>query len=128
MSASPLTLAILPGRFAVCRLEPDAPITEFSSETRFFSVTRTDEELSVVCPENQIPANAKREMGWRCLKVQGPLHFSCTGVLASLSGPLADAAISIFSASTYDTDYLFVKEETLEKAAAVLSQHGHVIQ
>ena len=78
-------------------------------------------------PQSKVPPDWDAEPGWRCLKVQGPLNFDQTGVLASLVGPLAEAAISVFSISTYDTDYLLVKEHDLDKARSVLTKQGHTI-
>jgi hypothetical protein len=91
-------------------------------------VTRTEEELSVVCAEDAVPDRVKCEKGWRCLRIRGPLAFSETGVLSSLSAPLARAGISIFVVSTYDTDNILVKEERLGAAQAVLVSEGHTIE
>lgn len=123
-----LTLSILPGRLAVCRLPPGAPLPGRPASTRFWSVTRTDEELSLVLPEEAAPAGGVVEPGWRCLKVRGPLDFSLTGILASLAGPLAEAGVPIFALSTYDTDYILVKENNLEKTRQVLTANGHTIR
>jgi hypothetical protein len=120
-----LTLHILPERLAVCRLAPDAPVPEPPANAGFWSVTRTSEELSIVLPEEHVQAGWEAETGWRCLKVQGPLDFGLTGILASLVTPLAEAGISIFALSTYDTDYVLVKEGDLEEAKRALSAHGH---
>lgn len=122
-----LTLSVLPDSFAVCRLAADAPIPAWAIAGDFFSITRTTDELSLVCRESQAPESAQSERGWRCLKVHGPLVFSLTGVMASLAAPLADAAISIFVFSTYDTDYLMVREQNLERAIHVLSKVGYTI-
>jgi len=94
-------------------------------EGDFVSVTGTRDEVSVVCPEDQAPEGATVEAGWRCLKVDGPLDFGLTGVLASLAVPLAEAGVSIFAVSTFDTDYVLVKAEALERAAAALETAGH---
>jgi hypothetical protein len=91
------------------------------------SVTRTDAELSVVCPEDAVPAPVRAERGWRCLRVRGPLGFGMTGVLASLAGPLASSGVSIFVVSTYDTDYLMVQERDLERAKDALARAGHAV-
>jgi hypothetical protein len=95
---------------------------------RFWSITRTEEELSVVCPEAHVPPEVKRETGWRALKVEGPLDFSLTGILASLTAPLAEEKVSVFAVSTYDTDYLLVKGEQLEKAIRALREEGYEIK
>ena len=123
---SPLSLAVLPGEFSVWRLAADAPLPSVAPGS-FLSVTRTDDELSVVSSSTDVPSGAKSETGWRCLKVEGPLPFEMTGVLADLSGPLARAEIPIFVVSTYDTDYLLVKASDLDKACIALRGEGHVI-
>jgi hypothetical protein len=121
-----LVLELLSDRFAVCRLAPEAAIPPSLEGGSLFSVTRTGSELSVVCRESQgLPGEV--EGGWRCLGVEGPLEFTQIGVLASLSQPLAEAGISIFVVSTYDTDYLLVKEEQLDSAITALRAAGHSI-
>ncbi len=122
-----LSLTILPGRLAICRLPLDAAIPECPPQARFWSVTRTTEELSIVLPEESVSPGWQAETGWRGLKVQGPLDFDLTGVLASLAAPLAEASVSIFAISTYDTDYILVKEDDLEKARQVLQVSGHTL-
>jgi len=128
MTNSKLTLFILPDTLAICRLDKDVQIPDWANAGSFLSITRTAEELSIVCPQTLVPKGIKREEGWRCLKVGGPLDFSATGVLASLLIPLRQEGISVFVISTYDTDYLMVKEEHLEKAVRILSRNGHQIQ
>jgi hypothetical protein len=120
-----LVLVLLPGAFAVCRLGPDEVIPSWLSSCDFWSITRTDEELSVVVPEGAVPDTWHAQKGWRCLKVQGPLDFGLTGILSSLSDPLAEAGISIFALSTYDTDYLLVRAVDLDKTKYVLTARGH---
>ena len=128
MARTKHTLTILPEILSICRLDKDAAIPAWALASRFFSLTRTAEELSVVAPQAQVPEGIKRDPGWRGLKVEGPLDLSATGVLASLTGPLAEGGISVFAVSTYDTDYLLVKEENLEEAVIVLSRNGHKIR
>ena len=120
-----LSLTILPERLAICRLPLDAAIPECPPQARFWSVTRTTEELSIVLPEESVSPGWQAETGWRGLKVQGPLDFDLTGILASLVEPLAGAGVSIFAISTYDTDYILVREKDLEKAKRVLMASGH---
>ena len=122
-----LTLSVLPDSFAICRLAPDAPLPDWATATDFISVTRTTDELSIVCRASQVPPAVQSERGWRCLKVCGPLDFSLTGVMVSLAAPLADAAISVFVISTYDTDYLLIKAATIERAIRVLTAAGHTV-
>lgn len=121
-----LFLTVLPERLAICHLSPHEPIPECLAQARFWSVTRTEEELSIVLSEEIVPASWKAERGYRCLKVLGPLDFGLTGILASLAVPLAEAGVSIFAISTYDTDYLLVREGDLEKAKRALLASGHV--
>jgi len=120
-----LTLELVAGSYAVCRLGASDPLPAWTGEGPFVSVTRTDAELSVVCPQEAVPAAVLAEAGWRCLRVLGPLGFGLTGVLASLSGPLASSGVSIFVVSTYETDYLMVQERDLERAVDALTRAGH---
>jgi hypothetical protein len=122
-----LTLTILAETFAISKLDRGAPIPNWTSSSGWWSVTRTDDELSVVCPESQVPTDVISNRGWKCLKVAGPLDFALTGVLASLLKPLAEARISVFSISTFDTDYLLVKTESLAATARLLSLAGHQV-
>jgi uncharacterized protein len=112
---------------AVCRLGGAEPIPGWAIQGGFFSITRTVEELSVVCPENLIPDDVRAERGWRALRVAGVIEFSVTGLLAGLTAPLAEAGISVFALSTYDTDYLLVKEHDLGRAIQTLRGAGHIL-
>jgi hypothetical protein len=120
-----LILAVMPNRFAICRLDDGAPIPHWALRGNFVSVTRTADELSVVCPQGDVPEGVQCSRGWRCLRVEGPLDLSLTGVLASLTAPLARAGISVFAISTFDTDYLLVQEKDLKEALVALSAAGH---
>ncbi len=93
----------------------------------FISITRTTDELSIVCEQNNIE-NIKAEKNWRAFKVLGPLDFSEIGILANLARILADAKISIFVISSFDTDYLLVKEQLLTKAIKALENAGHIVE
>jgi hypothetical protein len=128
MTFQQLTLIVVDSVFAVCRLEPGAPIPVWSTADDFFSITRTADELSVVCRQDAVPEGINCERGWRCLRVAGTIPFSVVGVLASLTAPLAEAGISVFAISTFDTDYLLVKAEDLERAVDALRRRGHTIQ
>src|SRR5438552_4165720 len=121
-------LTLLPGTFAVSRLEPSAAVPGWATTGSFFSVTRTTDELSVVCDQSVVPDDVHCERDWRCLKLAGPIPFSTVGVLASLVQPLADADISVFAISTFDTDYVLVKEKDLGKATTALHQAGHKVE
>jgi hypothetical protein len=120
-----LSLICLNGSFAVSKLKSDAKIPDWASATDFISVTRTEDELSIICPEDDVPTSVECERGWRCIKVAGPLEFSLVGVMASVLNPLKEAKLSIFAISTYDTDYVLVKIENFEKALEALVKAGH---
>jgi hypothetical protein len=122
------TLLLVEGTFAICRLDGNASIPPWVTASSFFSITRTAEELSVVCSQDAVPEGVICERGWRCLRVAGTMPFSVIGVLASLTTPLADVGISVFAVSTFDTDYLLVKEADFGKAIDVLRWQGHTIQ
>jgi uncharacterized protein len=122
-----LHLTLLPEAFAVCRLDPDAAAPGGLASAAFLSITRTPDELSVVCAEEHAPEGARCEKGWRCLRVRGPIPFAVTGVLAALAAPLADAGIPIFAVSTFDTDYLLVKDAQLAASIAALEAAGHEV-
>jgi hypothetical protein len=122
-----LPLQPLPGRFAVCRLPATAPVPEWATGGPFVSVTRTAEELSVVCGEEAVPPGVQAERSWRGLRVVGAIPFTAVGVLAALTGPLAAAGISLFAVSTFDTDYLLVREADWERTVAVLGVSGHAV-
>jgi hypothetical protein len=121
-------LTVLPGSFAIVRLAADAPLPPWAAQGGFFSVTRTSDELSVVCLADQVPSGVATETGWRALKVKGPFALSELGVLAVLTAPLASAKVSLFAISTFDTDYLLVSEKQLDVAIAALKNAGHGVE
>eukprot|EP00977_Amphora_coffeiformis_P016523 scaffold5138_cov170-Amphora_coffeaeformis.AAC.4 len=121
---------------AVVRLPSSHPIPPWVLSAvgtcNFVSITKTSDELSIVCPESSVPeqpssTEQKIEKGWVSFKVRGPLDFGLTGILAGLASPLAEQGISIFAISTYDTDYILVKENTVDMAAHVFRKQGHAI-
>ena len=122
-----LELSLLPERFAISRLGADSPIPAWATQGSFFSVTRSGDELSIVTELSRVPATVKSQPGWRVLKVHGPFVLSEIGVLAAVAAPLAEAEISLFAVSTFDTDYLLVASETLSAAIAALERAGHTI-
>ncbi len=116
-----LTLFVLPEKLGICHLNKNTPIPVWALEgDSFISIGKTRDELSVICPEDKIPGGVLAEKGWRAFKVQGPLGFVATGIVSSISTPLAKAGISIMYISTYETDYVLVEEKNLEKAKDVL--------
>ena len=112
-------MKVLDGRLSVCRLPASDRVPSWALELHegFVSITRTPDELSIVCPEEAVPPDTTVEEGFRALVVPGPIPFTETGVLAALAAPLAAAGISIFAVSTYDTDYVLVRETDLERGA-----------
>lgn len=123
-----LTLSVLDSTFAICRLDSAAPVPAWATEGRFFSVSRTYDELSILCESKSAPLGARCEDGWRCLYVHGTFSFDLTGILNSLTGPLAEAGVGIFALSTFETDYLLVKDHNLPRAIEALTRAGHRIE
>lgn len=119
-----LSLTLVPYRLAICRLDAADALPGWAAAGAFFAITRTDDELSIVCQQELAPSDVTCQRGWRCLKVAGPLDFALTGILARLATPLANAGIPVFALSTYDTDYLLVSEDRLAAAVAVLRAAG----
>lgn len=123
-----MTLQELSEILAVCRLEPQSEIPAWALKSRFFSITKTFDELSVVCEQTVVPANVKAETDWKGFRVVGTLDFSLTGILAAIANPLAQEKISIFAISTFDTDYVLIKGSTWEPAKNVLRAAGFNFQ
>lgn len=120
-----LQLALMEGNYAVCRLEVDAHLPGWALTGPFCSITRTAQELSIVVRTESVPPGVRAERGWVILQVAGPLSFALTGVIASLTAPLAQAGIPVFALSTYDTDYLLVKRAQVDAACDALRAVGH---
>jgi hypothetical protein len=126
MTKRQLTFKILKEAFTIHRFPPDHPVPVQLGSGRFYSICKTDEELSIVCDSNIAIDSPAHEKQWSCLKVAGPLDFSLTGILADISGTLANAGISIFAISTFDTDYILVKTRHLTSARRCLTAAGHL--
>ncbi len=122
-----LKLRLLEGCFGVCRLQPSQPIPEWALSSKLYSITKTLEELSVVCSLEIIPGDVACEGDWRMLKIEGPLDFSLVGILSAISTVLAKQEISIFAISTYDTDYILIKDHNTHKAVMALTKEGYEI-
>ena len=120
-------LRVLPGSLAVCQLPPGTEIPGWATTGAFTSITRTDDEVSIVCPELCVPQGTRCESGWRALQVKGPLDFALTGILAAILQPLAQQGVSVFAISTFHTDYVLVRAHGLEKAVGVLRAAGHEV-
>jgi len=118
-------LSLLPGKLAVCRLAATDPVPQWARGAGFLSITRTDDELSIVCDQHRVPGDVRSERDWAAFKVAGPIEFSVCGVLAGLTAPLADAGISLLAVCTYDTDYLLVRTGDLDRARTALGAAGY---
>lgn len=123
-----MKLQLLPQRLSVTRFPPDEPIPQWAFAGRFFSVTRTDEELSIFCDSELIPEEVSAVGGWRAFRVAGQLDLALPGIISQLAVPLAARQISIFSLSTHDTDYMLVGERQLEDAREILQRAGHELE
>jgi len=121
-----LQYRILEGKHAICKLAPATPIPDWAEQPAgLVSITRTEVELSIVCPEANIPSDVKAATGWVCFRLEGPFPFTQTGILTSFIGPLSSHAVPIFVVSTFDTDYVLVPEEYVSEASRLLSEAGH---
>jgi hypothetical protein len=126
---TPLTFALLNDTFAVCRLDPNASIPAWANgEASFLSITRNADELSIVCPSDWPPADVQTESGWRILKMEGPFDLALIGILAPVATALAAAQVNIFVVSTFDTDYVLVKDDKLNSALITLELAGHTVR
>ncbi len=123
-----MNFQVLTEELAVCRLPADAAVPDGVLDAPFCAVTRTTDELSLVLSVDQVQPGWDVERTWRALKIEGPLDFSMVGVIARISAPLADAGIPIFVVSTFDTDYLLVKNDQFEKTCALLVTEGHIVR
>lgn len=124
-----LTLDLLDGRYAICRLDPGEVVPAWAWTGPLASVTRTLSELSIVCADAAVPATLEHvERGWCALRVAGPLDFGMVGVMARLTAPLAEAGVSVLALATFDTDYLLVRQPDLSRSIAALGAAGHVVQ
>jgi hypothetical protein len=120
-----LQVRVVPGRFGVCRLSADAAIPEWANGASFVSITRTGDELSIVCAEDRVPAGIRCEGGYAAMRVAGTLAPELVGVMVSLAAPLAEAGIPILAIGTYDTDYVLVRHSDLDAAVVALREAGH---
>jgi len=118
-----LTLSILPEKIGICHFDKNSPIPDWALErTNFTSITRTMDELSITLPQEKIPGGVMAERDWRAFKLEGDVELASIGIIAALAKPLAEAGISIFNVSTYETNYILVEEKNLEKAKNILSK------
>ena len=122
-----LRLVLTDERMAICRLAPTDFMPAWATAGGWWSMTRTQDELSIVCAEAAVPPEVAASRGWRRLRFEGPLPLDQTGILASVTGPLAAARVSLFAVGTYDTDYVLIPDAQRGAAIAALEAAGHAI-
>jgi len=120
-----LKLRVIEGRYGIARLAPDAPIPQWSGGPGFLSISRADDELTVVCLEQRIPADIESDLGWACLRTVGPFDFQATGIVQTLIQPLSDNGIGVFIVCTFDGEHLLISENDFGKGQALLIAAGH---
>ena len=123
-----LTFQLQSGEYSLCRLTPEQIIPDWVYGSVFFSITKTSDELSIVCESQFVPGEEKQNGQWRLLKILAVLDLSLTGITAQFSTALANAAVNICVIATYDTDYVMVKEEKLSAAINALENAGFTVQ
>ncbi len=128
MKQRQLQLSLLKDKYGICTLPNTAPIPDWALTQSLASITRTEKELTIVCRLEILPSQYQSDLNWRCFKIDGSFDLNQIGVISSISSPLADAGISIYVISTYDTDYFLIQEQNLEKTISVLSNSGHYIK
>jgi hypothetical protein len=127
MTQRQLKLSLLKDKYAICTLPNDTPIPDWALTQSLISITRTGKELTIVCRMDSIPSELQSDLNWRCFRIDGSFDLNQIGVISSISSPLADAGISIYVISTYDTDYFLVQDKNVEQTISTLSNSGHSI-
>ena len=125
MDSTKIALSILEKTYVIHKLAQSTNLPEELIECEFYSLSNSQEELSLVCPEKMLIQSENSSPNWKCLKVAGPLDLKLTGILAGLSDTLEKAKISIFAISTFETDYLLIQEQVLETAKTALESAGY---
>ena len=125
MDSTKIVLSILEETYIIHKLDQSTNLPEELIECEFYSLSNSQEELSLVCPEQMLIQSENSSPNWKCLKVAGPLDLNLTGILAGLSDTLAKAKISIFAVSTFNTDYLLIQKQVLETAKSALKSAGY---
>lgn len=123
-----LTFQLLSGEYSLCRLAPEESIPDWLAASAFFSISKSANELSIVCESQFVPPEVKHNGQWRLLKILEVLDLSLTGITAQFSTALANAAVNICVIASYDTDYVMVKEEKLSIAITALENAGFTVQ
>jgi uncharacterized protein len=125
--AAKVRLKRLAGNYAVCRLDAASPLPDWADGEGFVSISRSDDELSIVCRAERVPGDVRRDRSWTCYKFVGPFAFDETGIVSSVIGPLADVGIGIFVVSTFDGDHMLIKEADVARAEPILLASGHAL-
>ena len=125
MDSTKIVLSILEETYIIHKLDQSTNLPEELIECEFYSLSNSQEELSLVCPEQMLIQSENSSPNWKCLKVAGPLDLKLTGILAGLSDTLANAKISIFAISTFETDYVLIQKQVLETAKSALKSAGY---
>ena len=125
MTAHRLSLSILKGTYAICRLAADSPPPAWALASSHYSITRTSDEMSIVVVERCVPADVIASRGWQAIRFAGPMPLDQSGILASVTTPLAAARVSVFAMATYDTDYILIPAAQRSSAVAALEAAGH---
>lgn len=121
------TLYLLPEKFGICHFEAKTPLPDWTLQGEWFSITKTDQEISIVFPQEKIPAGVLSEKNWRAFRIEGVTEgIFAPGIIAFLSKPLADEKISIFNISTYETNYIFVEQKNLKMAIKILKKFCYI--
>ena len=125
---SQLRFVVLPGTYSLCRLSPSEKIPAWIFNSSFYTISKTPDELSVVCESEFVPADIKKDSGWKLLRIDAVLDLSLTGITAKFSVPLAGAGVNLCVIATFDTDYVMVKEEKISIAREVLNNAGFIVE
>jgi hypothetical protein len=121
-------LKLLPDTFGILKLKPPQPFPAWLADVSVFFVAQTEDEFSIICPQQHIPAGIDFSRDWRCLRAHGNLAFDEVGVVARLSKPLANAGLRLFLVSTHDRDYVFVQSDDLDHALSIYRDNGFTLQ
>ena len=125
---SQLTFIVMNGVFSLCRLAPKDTIPKWAALSSFYTISKTNDELSIVCESKYVPASVKQDGNWSLLKIAAVLDLSLTGITAKFSTALADAGVNLCVIATYETDYILVKQQKLQIAIAALQNAGFIVQ
>lgn len=127
-STPAISLTLLPEHLSIFRFDPSVPLTSLGGLTEVWSITRTRRELSVVAEEGACSAADEEDPGWRCLYVDGPIPFNLTGVVAGITTAIAAQGLPVFVLSTFDSDLILLRSESLDEALPALKDSGYMVQ